>query len=100
MVAEGDGGWPLQVSLASARSVRSRRLSRGAPTAGVSADGPVWARPHFAHRSLLWDLLPKLCVLPSCSYWKKAIPLEELLAVNNEAERLAWTLQADSGAPP
>ena len=33
----------------------------------------------------------------ACSYWKKAIPLEELLAVNNEAERLAWTLQADSG---
>ena len=31
------------------------------------------------------------------SYWKKAIPLEELLAVNNEAEKLAWSLQADSG---
>lgn len=31
------------------------------------------------------------------SYWKKAIPLEELLAVNNEAEKLAWKLQADAG---
>ena len=34
-----------------------------------------------------------------CSYWKKAIPLEELLAVNNEAEKLAWKLQADAGVP-
>ena len=32
-----------------------------------------------------------------CSFWKKAIPLEELLAVNNEAEKLAWSLQADAG---
>ncbi|CAK0780359.1 hypothetical protein CVIRNUC_005025 [Coccomyxa viridis] len=31
------------------------------------------------------------------SFWKKAIPLEELLAVNNEAEKLAWSLQADAG---
>ena len=33
-----------------------------------------------------------------CSYWKKAIPLEELLAVNNKAEEIAWKLQADAGA--
>lgn len=32
-----------------------------------------------------------------CSYWKRAIPLEELLAVNNEAQKLAWKLQADAG---
>ena len=32
-----------------------------------------------------------------CSFWKKAIALEELLAVNNEAEKLAWKLQADAG---
>ena len=32
-----------------------------------------------------------------CSFWKKSIQLEELLAVNNEAEKLAWTLQADAG---
>ncbi|CAL8468951.1 g8492 [Coccomyxa elongata] len=31
------------------------------------------------------------------TYWKKATSLEELLAVNNEAQRLAWTLQADAG---
>ena len=33
-----------------------------------------------------------------CSYWKKTIPLEALLTVNDEAEELAWKLQADAGA--
>ncbi len=33
------------------------------------------------------------------SYWKKTIPLEALLTVNDEAEELAWKLQADAGAP-
>lgn len=39
-------------------------------------------------------------VAQCCSYWKKQIPLEELLAVDNEAQRLAWTLQADAGEFP
>ena len=33
-------------------------------------------------------------------YWKKQTSLEELLAVNNETQRLAWTLQADTGMHP
>ena len=100
-------GVVLQVSLVLVRSVRSRRLLRGVCDSlcqSLLRTGwqayeicAKWALCMLRQATKRSHLQYPECRFTLCSYWKKAIPLEELLAVNNKAEEIAWKLQADAG---